>query len=322
MQVLHISSKESGQRLDKFLQKYLNQAPKSFIYKMLRKKNIVLNKKRADGSEKVTENDEITLFLSDETVEKFTKREAVAEQVPLEIVYEDAHVLIMDKPAGMLSQKARAEDISANEYMISYLIHSHQLSREDLRTFRPGVCNRLDRNTSGLLLAGKTVTGLQEMSRLLKERTIQKYYLCLVQGEVRNAEHISGYLHKNEKCNKVEIYQTPRPGASRIETAYEPLDTNGRITLLKVELLTGKTHQIRSHLAGCGHGIIGDAKYGDPVWNEKYRRKYGLRHQLLHAWRLCFPRMQEPFKDLSERVAEAELPDLFKKILVEEHLKE
>lgn len=322
MQVLHISSKEAGQRLDKFLQKYMNQAPKSFIYKMLRKKNIVLNKKKADGSEKIIEDDEITLFLSDETIGKFTKHEIVAEQVPLAVVYENTHVLIMNKPAGMLSQKASADDISANEYMISYLIHSRQLSREDLRTFRPSVCNRLDRNTSGLLLAGKTVTGLQEMSRLLKERTIQKYYLCLVQGEVRNAEHISGYLHKNEKCNKVEIYQTPRPGASRIETAYEPLRSNGNVTLLKVELITGKTHQIRSHLAGCGHGIIGDAKYGDSVWNEKYRKKYGLRHQLLHAWKLCFPKMQEPFGDLSGRVAEAELPDLFKKILDEEHLKE
>ncbi len=159
----------------------MNQAPKSFIYKMLRKKNIVLNKKKADGSEKIIEDDEITLFLSDETIGKFTKHEIVAEQVPLAVVYENTHVLIMNKPAGMLSQKASADDISANEYMISYLIHSRQLSREDLRTFRPGVCNRLDRNTSGLLLAGKTVTGLQEMSRLLKERTIQKYYLCLVQ---------------------------------------------------------------------------------------------------------------------------------------------
>ncbi len=322
MRVLHISPKEAGQRLDKFLQKYLNQAPKSFIYKMLRKKNIVLNQKKADGSEKISAKDEVTLFLSDETVEKFTRQESVPLQIPLDVLYEDEHVLIMNKPAGMLSQKARAEDVSANEYVISYLIHSGQLTREDLRTFRPGVCNRLDRNTSGLILAGKSVAGLQEMSRLLKERTVQKYYLCLVKGEVRNPEHISGYLHKNEKCNKVEIYQTPKPGASRIETAYEPLATNGLVTLLKVELITGKTHQIRSHLAGCGHGIIGDAKYGDPVWNEKYRKKYGLRHQLLHAWKLCFPSMKEPFGELSGRVVAAKLPDLFQKILEEEHLKE
>ena len=184
MRVLHISPKEAGQRLDKFLQKYLNQAPKSFIYKMLRKKNIVLNQKKADGSEKISEKDEVTLFLSDETVEKFTRQESVPLQIPLDVLYEDEHVLIMNKPAGMLSQKARAEDVSANEYVISYLIHSGQLTREDLRTFRPGVCNRLDRNTSGLILAGKSVAGLQEMSRLLKERTVQKYYLCLVKGEV------------------------------------------------------------------------------------------------------------------------------------------
>lgn len=320
MQTLIISETEAGQRLDKYLQKYLNQAPKSFLYKMMRKKNIVLNAKKAEGSEKIKAGDEIRLYLSDETIAGFQKTERIAPYRKLDIVYEDGQVLIVNKPAGMLSQKAKEDDISLNEYIISYLIHEKKLAKESLSTFRPGVCNRLDRNTSGLVLAGKTVAGLQEMSALLKERRVHKYYLCLVHGKIDSSRRVRGYLHKNEKCNKVEIYEEEKPGSSYIETAYEPLAGNGRITLLKVLLVTGKTHQIRSHLASCGHSIVGDTKYGGQRINERFRLKYGVQYQLLHSWRLCFPKLASPFEPLSGQVAEAPVPDIFSRVLKGEQL--
>ncbi|MGI6010982.1 MAG: RluA family pseudouridine synthase [Ruminococcus sp.] len=320
MQAIIVSEQEAGQRLDKFLQKYLNLAPKSFLYKMMRKKNIVLNGKKAEGSEKISLQDEIRLYLSDETIAGFRKQQKVAPYRKLDILYEDDQVLIVNKPAGMLSQKAREEDVSLNEYVISYLIHEKKMTEASLATFKPGICNRLDRNTSGLVLAGKTVAGLQEMGMLLRERRVHKYYLCLVHGEVKRGRRVRGYLHKNEKCNKVEIDKEKKPGASYIETVYEPLAGNKQVTLLKVLLVTGKTHQIRSHLAACGHSIIGDEKYGDRRLNEKFRAKYGVRHQLLHSWRLCFPQLKHPFEGLSSKKVEAPLPEIFDRILGGEQL--
>ena len=180
MREFQINSNEAGQRFDKYLKKLLVGAPNSFVYKMLRKKNITLNGKKADGTEKLIGGDVVKLFLSDETFEKFTGKEEVAAAYEhlkglraLPVVYEDEDVLIVNKPSGMLSQKAKPTDVSANEHIISYLIEKGELTEEMMRTFKPSVSNRLDRNTSGLLVAGKTLKGLQEMSQALKERTVQ-----------------------------------------------------------------------------------------------------------------------------------------------------
>lgn len=320
MQSLIISKTEAGQRLDKYLQKYLSLAPKGFLYKMMRKKNIVLNGKKADGSEKICEGDEIRLYLADDTILKFTRRETTAPYRELPVVYEDDQVLIVNKPVGMLSQKAGKDDVSLNEYVIGYLLHSGQLTQTSLKTFRPGVCNRLDRNTSGLVLAGKTVSALQKMSELLRNRTVHKYYLTLVHGQVKQGAHICGYLYKEEATNTVAVYPEMRPNASYIETAYEPIAVGKNVTLLKVLLITGKTHQIRSHLASCGHSIVGDMKYGDFSKNKGYRERYGLKHQLLHAWKLEFPVLEEEFADLSNRTVTAPVPELFSQILKTEQL--
>ena len=203
MKIITVTENEAGQRLDKLLQKYLNEAGKGFIYKMLRKKNITLNGKKADGSEKLVCNDEVKLFLSDETIEKFSSVQITKASTNLDIIYEDNNVMILNKPAGMLSQKAKESDISMVEYIINYLLDSNQMTKEQLRSFKPSVCNRLDRNTSGIIVAGKSLLGLQEMSKLLKERTMHKYYYCIVNGRLDKKCHLKGYLVKNEKTNKV-----------------------------------------------------------------------------------------------------------------------
>ena len=176
--------------------------------------------------------------------------------------------------------------------LISYLLEKGEMTQEQLATFRPAVCNRLDRNTSGLVLCGKTLPGLQVFSGLLKERTLHKYYLCLVHGHMKEPVHETAYLKKDHKNNTVKIYHSRVPDASMIETGYEPLWSSGEVTLLKVELFTGKTHQIRSHLASLGYFIVGDPKYGN-VRNGKSPKKGRLKRQFLHAWQIQFPMRKE-----------------------------
>ena len=200
MQEIQIAANEAGQRLDKLLAKYLSEAPKSFLYKMLRKKNIVLNGKKASGNEKLVAGDSVKLFLSDETIQKFSREITVCKSnTKLDILYEDDDILLVNKPAGMLSQKAEAKDISLVEHLISYLLESGQLTRENLKSFKPSICNRLDRNTSGLVVCGKSLKGLQTMGQLFKERTLKKYYRCIVAGNVTEKQYVKGYLIKDEK---------------------------------------------------------------------------------------------------------------------------
>lgn len=294
MKEFTIGKNESGQRLDKYLKKLLPGANSSFLYKMLRKKNIVRNGKRADGSEKLAEGDVLRCYFSDETFSKFAQSPDLSfyrslPQDKLNIIYEDEDILLINKPSGMLSQKARPDDISANEYLIAYLLFSGQLKEADFAAFRPAVCNRLDRNTSGILTAGKTLKGLQDLSEMLKNRTVKKYYRCIVNGNMNEVDNIKGWLKKDERTNQVTIFSEERPDSQYIETAYQPLRCEHGRTLLEVHLITGRSHQIRAHLASIGHPIIGDMKYGNRAVNEKYRKQYGIKSQMLHAYRMEFP---------------------------------
>lgn len=332
MKQIVVQEAEAGQRLDKLLSRYLKEAPKSFLYKMLRKKNITLNGRKADGSEKVVKNDEIRIFLADETYEKFAgKTDRNPSGYPtarLDILYEDEHILLINKPAGMLTQKAKASDVSLNEYMLGYLERENRKSGEQkeasedpVRTnyaFRPSICNRLDRNTSGIVICGKSVAGLRKMSELLRDRTMHKYYQCLVAGQVTEPQNIRGYLKKDPVSNKVTIQAEESEGAALIETEYRPLSVFADSTLLEVRLITGRSHQIRAHLASQGHPIIGDYKYGYRRINEVYKKRYGLTGQLLHAGRLTMPALEAPFEALSERCFEAALPPLMATIIQKE----
>ena len=320
MQEIIIQKNEAGQRLDKLLAKYLNEAPKSFLYKMMRKKNIVLNGKKATGDEKLVIGDSIKLFLADETIEKFSSVNIQRTTKQLDILYEDADVLLINKPAGMLAQKAKPSDESVVEHIISYLLNSKQLEEAQLKSFRPSICNRLDRNTSGLITAGKSLQGLQGLSQYFKERTMGKYYITLVAGEVTQGEHIAGYLYKDCKTNKVTIASKQTGDASRqdyIETAYRPLWSTEELSMLEVHLITGKTHQIRAHLAHVGHPIIGDVKYGSTKYNARYEKQYGVKHQLLHAYRMEFPEQEDALTSLHGKQFVAPLPKIYRTICVE-----
>ena len=316
MKCITVNKNEAGQRLDKLLSKYLNLAGKGFLYKMMRKKNIVLNGKKCDGSEKLSEGDEIKLFLADETIEKFSEvKVQKVKKTKLHIIYEDEHILLINKPSGMLSQKAKENDESLVEYLIDYLLDSGKLTKENLRSFRPSVCNRLDRNTSGLVAAGCSLVGLQKLSAMFKDRSLHKYYLCVVYGAVREKKKIEGFLKKDEKTNQVTISQKELPDSAPICTEYEPLMEIGAYTLLKVTLITGRTHQIRAHLASIGHPIVGDTKYGTPRVNEDAKRSYHIHSQMLHSWKLVFPQMEAPLEYLSGKSFTAPVPGEFQRVL-------
>lgn len=348
MQSVTIEKNQAGQRLDKFLRKFMPAAGTGFLYKMLRKKNITLNGKRAEGGEILFVGDSLSFFFSQETFAKMTgcntweappsrehakDREAgrapAAEYIrayhtlsdsEISVLYEDDDILLADKPAGILSQKASASDISLNEWLIGYLLEKDGISPEELRTFKPSVCNRLDRNTSGIVLCAKSVQGAQLFSSLLQNRTLHKYYQLYVKGTLQDSQLIEGYLTKDSRHNRVSIQPHSRANDSSltkesyIRTHYRPLKAETDKTLVEVELLTGKPHQIRAHLAGIGHPLLGDYKYGDKNWNDYYKKTCQIRSQLLHACRVTFPELGPPFDDISGRTFQSGLPETFDRV--------
>ncbi len=352
MQSITIGPNQAGQRLDKFLHKYLPAAGNGFLYKMLRKKNITLNGKKAEGNEILSAGDEVRAFLSEETFAKFSGRAAAVTQsdcdrsaneaaFPTEkrfadytaayerlrgitILYEDEDFLILNKPPGILTQKAAPRDLSLNEWMIGYLLKESPALAKDLSVFRPSVCNRLDRNTSGIVLGGKTLAGLQYLNGCIRERRLQKYYRTICAGPLREAASIQACLVKDSSQNLVTVTELPEnkaPGGmpvqkqSFIHTAYTPIAVTKEYTLLEVELITGKSHQIRAHLASIGHPLAGDAKYGSETVNQDLKRRYGLTHQLLHAGRVVFPEVTSGTgSSLSKKTVIAPCPDFFRKL--------
>ena len=318
-----INSNEAGQRFDKYLHKLLPKAPASFFYKMLRKKNIVLNGKKAEGKEKLSIGDEISLFLSEETFLSFQDSlqkesefiKAYQTLKDIQIVFENQNMLIVNKPSGILTQKSKDSDLSLNEWLIGYLLLSNAITRESLRTFKPSVCNRLDRNTSGLVLCSKTLKGSQRLSMLIRERKVHKFYRLFVKGSVEKEELLKGYLVKDELTNKVIISETPIEQGAYIKTRFYPVQKLSDMTYLEVELITGKTHQIRAHMASVGHPILMDYKYGDHKFNEKYKDRFPAQGQLLHAYRLEFSK-EESLLEGAGPVFIAEEPSVFQKLLL------
>lgn len=315
MQSFKVNDNEAGQRLDKLLFKQLNKAPKSFIFKMLRKKNITLNDKKAKGSEKVNIGDDIKMFLSDETIAKFSEEVeiSIVEQ-EFSVIYEDDNILVVNKPTGLLSQKAEDIDVSLNEQIISYLLTTKSINKQDLQTFKPSICNRLDRNTSGLIIAGKSLIGLQTISGLFHDRLIEKYYISIVLGNLKEKMNISGYITKDETNNKAEVSPNQTKDSEEFAMEYKPINNKHDFSLIQIKLITGKTHQIRAHLASIGHPIIGDYKYGDRKTNDIFKRKYNLKHQLLHSQKLTFPQVTGELSNLSNKTFESSPPLDFAKI--------
>lgn len=314
---LLINEKNAGGRLDKLVFKYLDKAPASFVYKMLRKKNIVLNDKKSTGNDILKPGDSVKIYLADDTIAKFRtvqKEIQNSKEIGSLICFEDDNIIALNKPSGMLTQKATGKDFSLNDILVEYL-------RKENDYFVPGISNRLDRNTSGLVLAGKNLMATRSLNEIIKNRTIKKKYICLVKGKIDREQKERAFLSKDEKKNQVTVNRTKTDEFNEeIVTCFKPLQMTEKYTLLEVDLITGKSHQIRAHLAHLGHPLAGDSKYGDIEFNNYFSAKYGLKSQFLHAYKIEFNNISNNLDYLKGTVIKAPIPENLIKILKGEKL--
>ena len=288
MREYYITKNDSGQRLNKFLEKAVPNLSGGMMHKYLRLKRIKLNGKRTEASCKLAEGDLLQLYINDEYFETVREEEAFRRiKTPrLTVVYEDENILLADKAPGMVvhaDEKGDTDTLIA--HIQAYLYQSGAWDPEDAASFAPALCNRIDRNTGGIVIAAKTAEALRILNDKIRDREIAKYYLCIALGRVEPPKgRIECFLRKDEKSNTVRVYHRPVPDGRSAITLYQTLQTRGELSLLEVELLTGRTHQIRASMADLGHPLLGDGKYGVGSVN----RKYGETHQALYSYRLRF----------------------------------
>ena len=328
MREILISQNEKEQKLLKLLQKYFKGQADSFLYKMLRKKNILLNGKKADGKEILQLGDIVQLYFSEESLGKLlqeresTEKELWTQKWQSAILYEDNHCILFNKPVGLLSENDGSSSFSVNSLLLSYMRTKGELSKEQEKSFRPGIANRLDRNTSGIIIFGKSLGGLQAFAKLLQSHDLEKKYYALVYGDFQKTGLQEHFLEKDKGQNKA--LESER--GKRVKSAFERLacveSSVGPLSLLSVRIFTGKTHQIRTQLSLLSHPIVGDDKYGDTRKNARLRKTLPLSYQLLHAYFLRFPKLPESsvLFSLSEKCFFAPLPKEYFEILKSFHL--
>ncbi len=288
MKEIRITNNEEGQRLDRFLKKYLNKANQSFIHKMIRKKNIKLNDEKAEPETLLKKDDVVKLYLADDTIEKFREKKTLKDtNISFSTVYEDDNILVVNKPIGLSTQPDQTGMKNLVDEIKVYL----DAKEENISfTFKPAVCNRLDKNTSGLVIAAKNYDALKQTNKAIRERKIKRFYIAKVHGIVKGNLELKDYLIKDDNKNMVRITNEYSEDSKTIITYAHPIKTEGGFTWLEVEIETGRAHQIRAHLASIGHPIVGDKKYG-----RKDREKY----QLLHANKLIFNGFEEDLEYLN-----------------------
>lgn len=298
MREFTVQKNDAGQRLDKFLSKALPSLPPSLLYKSIRLKKIKVNRHRADGKQMLAVGDTVQLFLAEEFFPKAgeeDKTHALFSIKPsLSILYEDENIMLLCKRPGVcVHEDAEGNENSLILHIKAYLAQKGEYDPLSSLSFAPALCNRIDRNTGGIVIAAKNAEALRIMNEAIREREIDKFYLCAVHGTLeRKSATLSGYLLKDSSKNTVRVFdKNPPKGAKDIKTRYRVLAEAEGLSLLEVELLTGRTHQIRAHMAHIGHPLLGDGKYGV----NRLDREKGYKHQALWSYRLrfAFPREKE-----------------------------
>lgn len=288
MRELHIGKNDAGQRLDKFLTKAVKGLPQSLLYKYIRTKKIKVNGGRAQQNQQLVAGDTVTLYIRDEFFDTPEKDQSALANIrpKLSIVYEDENILLLNKRPGVLVH----EDTAGGEntlilHVKAYLYGKGEYDPACEQSFAPALCNRIDRNTGGIVIAAKNAEALRVMNEKIKQNEISKFYLCAAHGVFKKkADELHGYLRKDSANNQVTVSDKPLAGGKNIITRYRVLSQKNGNSLLEVELVTGRTHQIRAHLAHIGHPLLGDGKYGV----NRNERGRGYKHQALYAVRLRF----------------------------------
>lgn len=282
-----INMNDSGQRLDKFIAKAVPLLPKSLMYKYIRTKRIKVNGRRAEISTRLSDGDTVEMYINDEFFESAPKNyDFLNACAKLTIIYEDENIILCDKKAGVLSHPDDKEYADTLIGRIKrYLYEKGEYDPDSENSFAPALVNRIDRNTGGIVIAAKNAESLRILNAKMKSRELHKFYLCILHGKLeKDCGTLEGYLIKNEEKNLVKVLKSPKPGAKEIRTKYSVLDFKDGLSLVEVELLTGRTHQIRAHFASLGHPLLGDGKYG----TNKQNKKYGYKKQCLYSYKLIF----------------------------------
>lgn len=305
----YIKNCDAGQRLDKFLLKFFNKSTKAFIYKMLRKKRIKLNNSKAIGNEILKADDILTFYISPETIALMHEDKNInANNANISVIYEDKNILLINKDYGeIVHPDINHKTNTLSDKILLYLNQKGEYNTSD--NFTPSICNRLDRNTSGIITAGKNLKSTQALNKAFKENKLDKFYITAVCGNVKKSGIIKGYHIKNNK-NIVKIYNTFVESSSEVITEYEPLKHKNNYTLLKIKLITGKSHQIRAMLKTIGYPIVGDKKYGNG--DDFFNKNFGLENQLLHCYSITFKQKESPLDYLFEKTFIAEPTGIYK----------
>ncbi len=287
MRTLEIKKNDANQRLDKFLQKRFKTLPKSLMYKYIRKKCIKVNGKKCDIQTMLREGDILTLYIKDEFFENSEKKSYEFLKAPkkFDIVYEDENIILIDKKPGVIVHPDKNYHFDSLVARVQhYLYDKGEYDPEEEKAFAPALVNRIDRNTGGIVIAAKNADSLRILNAKMKTRELEKFYLCLVCGKPeKSVDTLIGYITKNESKNKVTVFKNNVENSKEIRTKYKLLDFNGKYSLLEIELLTGRTHQIRAHMASIGHPLAGDTKYG-----KNKKAPDNIKYQALYSYRLRF----------------------------------
>lgn len=309
MKEIIISESNQGQRVDKFVRKFLNDAPLSFIYKLFRIKDVKVNDKRIQSTYILKKGDVLKIYVSDSQLADFSSPKAVVKfKSNLNIIYEDENILIINKPSGLLVHGDEQEKrrTLANQ-IINYLYEKGEYNPDDSLGFTPSPCHRLDRNTSGLVVFAKNMESLKELEILFKDKTnLKKEYLALVAGRLFNDGKIDAPLYKNEKTKTVSVCPISKGGKSAL-TYYKTIQTFRDCSLMSIQIITGRTHQIRVHFSYIKHPILGDSKYGDFNINKRFDSAFNYKNQFLHAHKLEFLKLEGKLSYLSGKIFVAPL---------------
>ncbi|MBU3098316.1 RluA family pseudouridine synthase [Clostridium estertheticum] len=308
---IEIGANEAGQRTDKFMRKVLGDVPLSKIYKAFRKGDIRVNGSKIKEKHSLVEGDIVeTKYITSE----FKKDEFVRIDNKLKITFEDANILMVEKWPGVLVHADKKDgEPTLTDYALSYLFDKGDYKPENEITFTPAPCNRLDRNTSGMVIFGKNFKSLKLLNEMIRDRNIEKYYMALVSGRIKDGIY-EGYIYKNEDANISQVFKEPKPDTKRIAMDVKTIESCGTFSLLDINLLTGRSHQLRAHLSMLGNPILGDPKYGNKKINSFFNNKYGLDSQYLYAYKLIFKNCPEDLSYMENKTIAESLPPALKKI--------
>ena len=311
---IEIGTNEAGQRLDKFLRKYLKDVPLSAIFKALRKGDIRINGVKKKENYKLELDDVIEIRYIQSNKEKNTSSFIKVNSSSMMITYEDDNILIVEKwPGVLVHPDQKGGEPSLTDYVLSYLNDKGDYVPEKELTFTPAPCNRLDRNTSGVVIFGKNFETLRSMNEMIREGNVKKYYNALVKGKIKDGIY-KGYIYKDENENISQVFNEKKPNTKEIAMEVKTIQTNGAFSFLEIDLITGRSHQIRAHLSHLGNPIIGDFKYGDKKLNSFFDNKFGLTYQYLYAYKLIFKSGEGKLEYLKNKTIAEALPPMFKKI--------